>query len=203
MGNSILDPPDVKLAPLHLAYGRAMAKWATIEHWLGKWFAVVTEMPEPMALAVFFSAKNFNGRSEMLESALEHSRAVEGVKQFLRDAIDKAVTYNTFRNTIAHGIPRLRVAGRSTEPVLAQGRGEDLRNAVTATNLDQAGTNFEGLSSILINAYSDFGRRPRHVRQETPLKFAEQVAQLPNEATSATLSRRQIARRRQRRPCTQ
>jgi len=46
------------------AYGEALLEWARIEQHLFFWFEYVTGLKHMMARAVFYSARNFNGRSE-------------------------------------------------------------------------------------------------------------------------------------------
>ena len=53
-----------------LAYGDALLQWARLEQHLFFWFEIITGMDHMMARAVFYSPRNFNGRSEMLEAAI-------------------------------------------------------------------------------------------------------------------------------------
>jgi hypothetical protein len=56
------------------AYGEALLQWSRLEQYLFFWFEFVTGMEHMIARAVFYSARNFNGRSEMLEAALKHAK---------------------------------------------------------------------------------------------------------------------------------
>lgn len=51
-------------------YGLAMSQWADIERGLYYWFAGITGMKAGMSRAIFYGAKGFGSRAEMLEAAI-------------------------------------------------------------------------------------------------------------------------------------
>ena len=60
-------------------------------------------MKPKMARAIFYSARSFNGRSEMFEAAMANSSLNEDAKAALEAVIAKAAAYSSFRNSLAHG----------------------------------------------------------------------------------------------------
>jgi hypothetical protein len=61
----------------HNAYGAVMTAWARVEGCLFYWFMSASGMEEPLARAIYFSAKSFMGRRDMLRAAIPFSRLDE------------------------------------------------------------------------------------------------------------------------------
>jgi hypothetical protein len=84
--------------------GKAIAAWARIESMFCTYFQNLTGMQRVAARSVFFSARSFNGRSDMLK-ALIHVVDIKPTEyeSFLKAAIKKANQFVSTRNQIAHG----------------------------------------------------------------------------------------------------
>ena len=65
----------------HKQYGMTLAQWATIEQRMFYWFHYASDLPEDMARGVFYSSKNFNGRVDMMEAAVDSSAVTNLVCQ--------------------------------------------------------------------------------------------------------------------------
>ncbi len=94
----------------HIHYGNAMARWAQLENALYLWFSAATAMNDAVGRAIFYSARGFAARAEMLEAAVEHATTLSPEQiEFLKEAIKKARQYSGFRNKVAHGEPRVHL----------------------------------------------------------------------------------------------
>jgi hypothetical protein len=88
-------------------YGHAMARWASLERSLYYWFRGSTGMQDGMARAIFYGARGFGARAEMLEAAIEHATVLDPTQlAFIKEALKKARNYSAFRNKMAHGDPQ-------------------------------------------------------------------------------------------------
>lgn len=186
----------------YLEYGRTLAQWAAIEARLSFWFEYVTKMPPPMASRIFYSARSFSGRSEMLEAAISQAKLPDAELEFIKEAVSKSIQYNSFRNQLAHGEPvHLLTMGADRRPqlgewALQQGRDRYSRTGprINIKALGTAAANFGELATLLDQALPTrrlFGDEP------SPEKCLERVRELPNRPDSATPSRKQLARLRQ------
>jgi hypothetical protein len=102
----------------HQHFGAVMRMWSGVERALYEWFQRATGMPDPMARGIFYGARGFSARAEMLESALEHTKNLTPEQMtFVKEAVKKARQYSGFRNKVAHGEPRLTVV--HSQPVTA------------------------------------------------------------------------------------
>jgi hypothetical protein len=189
-------------AEFHLLFGQAMANWAHLERFLGYWFVFLTKMPRLMALSIFYSARNFNGRADMLEEAIEFAHLPAATKSFIKLAVKKARCYNGFRNSIAHG-QVLNYATLTTQDfLLVQGKYDPTVEIIAPIDDEQlklAATNFNSLSGILSAALGQAHGEPAysHVRLEECL---ERVRALPNLPGSAKSAQNPPKRKRQRPP---
>jgi hypothetical protein len=98
MGSDVSDPER----DFYVTYGRTMASWAMLEMSLYLLFLRLTGMRRPMGMAVFYSARSFLGRSEMVSACIDHVRDIPAAKAFLRGAIGRANSYAMARNRLAH-----------------------------------------------------------------------------------------------------
>lgn len=176
-------------AEFHFAYGITLANWAGVERALFYWFYRATEMSETMARAIFYSARSFNGRAEMLEAAIAHNHTLVGDElAFIKSAIKRAWQYNSFRNRIAHGEPIMNIieladpkAGKTSRSIdwsIVEGKstkGPDPETDVSIDRLKNAAENFHRLQSMLNDA---LGKNKSHQ------KYLELVRELPNQADS-------------------
>jgi len=173
-------------AELHYYYGIALANWSGIERGLFYWFYRTTGMSEAMARAVFYSARSFNGRAEMLEAAVAHNPTVLGNElAFIKAATKKAGQFSGFRNRIAHGEPIINVielkdqdgnqASRTIDCSIVQGKshGPDPATDVSIKSLTNAAENFHRLQCLLTDA---LGHDKPHG------EYLEKLRKLPSQA---------------------
>jgi hypothetical protein len=97
---------ETALRDFHLSYAPAMQQWSLLERSLCDWFQHASAMQYTMANAIFYSARGFTARIEMLEAAIEHSTALTLFQtEFLKEAAKKARQFTGFRNKVTHGQP--------------------------------------------------------------------------------------------------
>jgi hypothetical protein len=155
--NLVFDENSQLAIEFYQAYGRALSAWARIETNLGYQFHSITNTRIEIALPVFYSARNFNGRTDMLGAALKNSGVSEDFKICLRAAIKKAVSYNGFRNLIAHGQPALHFwpgQRQKDRMVLSQGKADEPEvwsTLITVTHLLNAAHNFSALARLVFD----------------------------------------------------
>jgi hypothetical protein len=169
-------------AEFHLAYGMALSEWALVESSLYSWFQLTTDMKDKMARSVFYSAKSFAGRAEMLEAALGESTHTTDILDFAKAVIKKARTYSTFRNEITHGemLLTLKVGDEnSAHYTLVQGKDINI-DGITIDELKIATTNFKNLRSLA----NDMLPMLRAEYVQSPAEHLAQVRALPNQANS-------------------
>ena len=91
-------------AELYHYYGHVMTRWSQLETALFYWFAKITKMPDGMSRAIFYSARGFAARAEMLEAAVANATELTPDQlKILKEALKKARSYSAFRNKVAHG----------------------------------------------------------------------------------------------------
>jgi hypothetical protein len=78
-----------------------------LESAIFRWFQYSTGMSDPLARAVFYSARNFTGRRDMLIAALPFASLAKSEQAFIRTALKKTREYSAFRNQMAHREPIL------------------------------------------------------------------------------------------------
>lgn len=188
-------------AEIEAALGNAMLQWATIEQRLFYWFQRLTGLSDRMARAIFYSARSFKGRAEMLEGAISASDLPAPEIEFIKSGLDKAIKYNSFRNRLVHGeVAYVADNNGRWQAVLADGKhplDKQAFSVIEAGLLSTATANFRQLSKLLMDAlYHVLGRQPEP--EASPERCREQVEALPNQADSATPSRKQQGRQRQR-----
>ena len=180
-------------AEFHHSYGITLANWSGIERGLFYWFYRTTGMSEAMARAVFYSARSFNGRAEMLEAAVANNPTLLGDElAFIKAAIKKAGKFSSFRNRIAHGEPIINViklrdhkgghASRTIDCSIVQGKshGPDPATDVSFNNLMNAAENFHQLQCLLTAALN---------RDKPHREHLEKLRKLPREAESVPRAR--------------
>jgi hypothetical protein len=145
-------------------YGYAMACWARVEQSMYHWFALLTGMSDEMSRSIFYSARGFIARAEMLEAAIgTDKKRTPAQISFIKAAVKKARAYSIFRNTVAHGEPRLNALADgsleegaeviSAEYTLEQGKSlMSAEPPVTIQDLGVAGDNFTKLSRYMVSA---------------------------------------------------
>lgn len=167
----------------NLSLGETLGHWARVESFFMRHFALLTALEHKMARRLFYSARSFQGRVDMLAAAAAASNAKDGHKAFVRAAIKKAREQSGFRNRLAHG-ETVFIAGSGTrysgQYVLVEGKTdfdpfED--EAVTKAQLDTAGENFHVLAGALLFAtMCDWGDAA-----SDPQGYLRLVRALPNQ----------------------
>lgn len=187
-----------------LSYGRAMAQWAVVEERLFYWFWRLSGMKLGVARAVFYSARSFTGRSEMLEGVLgAYAGPDADLLPFAKAATKKAAQFNSFRNTLVHGEPTFDVRkGSKTlgQVILLQGRQMPFAAAETAVTVEQMNTakeNFRELSRLLMEVL-DFAEN--RVETALPEECLRLVRLLPIRADSSEPAQSQPTPRPPRKP---
>jgi hypothetical protein len=158
-------------AEFHHAYGIALAQWAKLERVLYYWFGYITKMSDPMARAVFYSARSFGARAEMLECAIDASALPANEVTFIRQALKRAWGYSSFRNSITHGEPIANMKAlngqvQNVEYYIVQGSTGPSPNDVTLEHLAAAAENFHSLSQIIHDAHPIVGGNDRKSPEE-------------------------------------
>ena len=166
--------------------GHTLTRWAQLETSLYYWFARITAMPEGMSRAIFYGARGFAARAEMLESAIKHATTLTAEQTtFLKEAVKKARQYSVFRNRIAHGEPRLNVVNLGTPEIhytITQGKntpaGEE--EAITLDDLSTAADNIHLLSDCIRDMFP-FKLQTMKANPRSPAECLAQVVALPIE----------------------
>ena len=88
--------------------GHLMLVWAELEEILLHWFMTASGMDQAKARAVFYSAKSFNGRADMLKAVIPLGPFDEATVEFIKAGLKKARQFSGFRNLAAHGAEEWR-----------------------------------------------------------------------------------------------
>jgi hypothetical protein len=153
--------PDVQraLAVFHEQLGKATAAWSSIEEGLFEWFRLCTGLEERLARAVYYSARSFEGRRDMLSAAIPFSLCDEKTRTSIRLCIKRARQYSEFRNRISHG-HIFYYAGNPPRHVIAEGRALATlfteQSVVTLEDLKTATINFEELRHLILGFHPDW-----------------------------------------------
>lgn len=156
------DNPDRQkaLAIFHEHLGKTTAAWSRIEDGLFEWFKLCTGLEERLARAVFYSARSFDGRRDMLSAAIPFSPCDEKTRTGIRLCIKRARQYSEFRNRISHG-HIVYCVGTVTQHVITEGRSlssarKDWSTITTLEDLKVATINFEGLEYCLLGFHPEY-----------------------------------------------
>lgn len=180
-------------AEFHHAYGVAMSQWSGVERGLYLWFVHVTQMKEKVARAVFYSARSFNARAEMLQAALEQAdHLAPERREFISKALKRAWDYSSFRNRMAHGEPQLNIleikgSPRKVSWSIVQGKAKDGGKDISMDDLEVAQRNYYVLQNLLIDTHPTSGIG--NPNPEWPAKALELMNDLPNQADSKHVPR--------------
>jgi hypothetical protein len=173
------------LDEFHQTFGITMAAWAMVEDGLCDWFKLCTGLHEQFARAVFYSARSFAGRRDMLVAAIRFSSCNEKTQTGIRLCVKYARKYSEFRNRIGHGHLTFTHTIQPPQFVFAQGRS--MAGPLTAANLDYvtvadlkiAATNFQRLTDCILGFHP--GWQAPDVCERGCL---EEIRALPIEANS-------------------
>ncbi len=172
----------------HNAYGGAMAAWARLEGCLFYWFMSASGMNEAPARAIFFSARSFAGRRDMLWAILPFALFDQGAGDVIRAGLNKAQQYSEFRNKLAHREPVVDIRRESptwAQILLVEGRdASGSPDAITISQLAAAMRNFDELRRLLWQVHP-LERHPG-TDAEGCLRL---IRELPNQAHSREAAR--------------
>lgn len=103
---TIIDMNEVDAA-FYINYGRAMAAWGDLENSLANLMLALSKVKPEFGFAMFYSAKSFAGRLEMVRACVPVVRTTPQGRHYLKEALNKASGYATVRNRLAHDPHRL------------------------------------------------------------------------------------------------
>lgn len=144
------------------ALGRAHAEWSSVEDGLFEWFKQCTGMDTQLARAVFYSARSFEGRRDMLTAAIPFSKNDEKTKTGIRLCIKRARQYVPFRNRISHGhfVYLGFRDGEKPQYALTEGRSldgpDETSHYVRVDDLTIAAVNFGNLADCILGFHPDW-----------------------------------------------
>ena len=178
------DPPERNaMQKFYCIYGETMTAWTSLETALFHWFMYSTKMDEAIARAVFYSARNFTGRRDMLIAALPYAPLSELEMEFIKAALKRVRRYAEFRNKAIHREPILDARRESPtwlQMILVEGSSiETNPDAITQKQLGIATKNFLDLRTMLETILPS--QRSESASVELYLRL---VRELPNEACS-------------------
>lgn len=145
-------------------YGRAMSAWADIEAGL---CALFVQAIDPLnetqvnAEGIFYSARSFNGRADMLKAASKSKLLSQAQRQMTRAACKLAVDYNKFRSKLAHRVTVQThwIISDKIETHLREGSDtygkEGELPSITIEHLKNATVHFDALSFVILTGDSD------------------------------------------------
>lgn len=139
------------------AFGRALMAWSHVEEGLYEWFKACSGIQnEHLARAIYYSARSFAGRRDMLVAAIPFSPFDEKARHALRLCLKRARAYSEFRNRFTHGHP-IYLQGKhherfEDEYVFAQGRTfySEANDYISLIDLMACTANFGALADLLL-----------------------------------------------------
>jgi hypothetical protein len=159
------------------SYGRAMAEWSSIERGLYYWFQGITRMKDGVARAIFYGAKGFGARADMLESVIPFAeQQTKEEIEFIKEAIKKSWQFVSFRNAIAHGEPIPTITDDGIHVMMGKAKDIADKDTITIKDMEIAAKNFSRLATAIIIAV------PRFREGKTLAECLSQVLALPNQA---------------------
>lgn len=133
--------------------GETMAAWSAVEDGLFEWFKLCTGMEERLARAIFYAARSFEGRRDMLTAVIPFSPCNEKTRTGIRLCLKRAGQYVAFRNRISHGHIIYTYVAAIPQHVLAEGRtlsGAVDTKYVVLEDLMAATLNFSALTDCIL-----------------------------------------------------
>jgi hypothetical protein len=177
------DTLDVAQAEFVHYFGSFMMQWSALERGLYHWFEQATGMNDSMARAIFYGARGFGARAEMLEASLDHTTSLtDQQRRFLKEALVRSRNYSAFRNQIAHGEPRLALGTNGEARFnVAQGKHVPTGAALlTVEDINRAGANVHTLQRCIHEMVSWLRQRNPNLR--SPEECLALVSALPSQA---------------------
>ncbi|RWD62318.1 MAG: hypothetical protein EOS36_15460 [Mesorhizobium sp.] len=186
---------------LYPLYGQAMLNWSNVEDCLCEWFHYLSGMKYPQARAVFFSARGFAARADMLSALLDFPDEKRFVLEFVRDSLNKSIGYSQVRNRLAHRIPVINTTNDQCHIVeLHEGGAHPFLSGapILGAHLTIISDNYAKLGRINRDAWLLTREKDSKERQERLQECHEKLLLLPSQADSNELSRKQRGRELQR-----
>ena len=180
----------------YLVFGKAMAAWGEVEYGMSLWFMLCTGLQYDVAKDLFFSPKSYSARSDLFSAALDTAggtgsgfppvppRLEQHWLDFAAAGRNKAITYSSVRNRLAHGVMHPN-RSPETEWRLKEPTEWQSKEGYTKSQLLVIARNFRDLSAILRMSYL------AETRKESSAPFARALLELPNEADSNEVSEKQ------------
>lgn len=190
MADNIVDFGEIDKT-FYLQYGRAMANWAQLENSMAGVFSRLTKIEGRMSGDIFYSARSFLGRADMLHACVPHARTLPAGREFLTRSINRAMGYAGFRNRLAHNMHTLYLGNdetggkRASRKIISGVEGPDH----DAREIENASLNFSYLGALLMVS---IGRRK--LLREPELSLAT-LALLPTDAAASQTSQTTVAMR--------
>lgn len=172
-GLGIPEFPSAAEGAFYLEYGKAMAAWADLEHALSGWFRLAlcpdNSKNDVNAEGIFYSARSFNGRIDMLKASLNTRNLSAEQRQFVRKAIKRASDYNKLRSKLAHRTTVHATGYGPERDGIFLREGDDWRGdkehlpSISTEHLQNATIHFDALKWIILTV--DLGISPGKGRQ--------------------------------------
>ena len=160
-----------------LAFGKAMAAWASLEKGLYGWFEHITLIDMRQAQRLYFTATSFKAGTDLIRAAQDVYHVEDDENEFLKAALGVATHYSSFRNKLAHG--EFTFEGLIIESKHAD-RSAAEKNAITHPQLEKAAACFQELATLLWKARDiALGFMPEDEPEASLEKCTEEVADLP------------------------
>jgi hypothetical protein len=170
---------------LHINYGIAMERWSALEQAMYLWFEHLTGLKREVASAIFYCARGFFSRAEMLESLIEVVCDAEKIEtQIMKEGIKKARNYSGFRNKLAHGERLLNIhqsrAGDTAHYVITQGKSATNPKAdeITIQHMQIAADNVRSLHKAMLSILPVFMNSDEAL---SPAECLATIRSLPNQ----------------------
>lgn len=161
-----------------LAVGKAIMEWAALERILAHAFGLASRTDPLIADAIFFSARAFKGKHDMMLSAILASQKrnpsdVEFARlNLFKAALKKTKSWEVVRNRLAHNnISTMKVEDKYIGGVVSPqkyGVGY-LQNTLTEAAITEAAVNFRDLLRLVARGISSEDKERLEALRETIL----------------------------------
>ncbi|WP_316977699.1 hypothetical protein [Shumkonia mesophila] len=180
---------DAEWPALYQAIGEAIAAWAGLEHALASAFALTLNIKDGLADPIFFSARAFNGKRDMLMAAIKYAKLPQ--KHVVRQKIFKsgcnaASRWYPVRNKLAHELPTVStvddemLGGTLIPNVPTDDFQSHVERTLTTKAIKESAENFSLLGKLIYEA----GELSGGTLLE---KLLQQVRELPDRPYSDSL----------------
>jgi hypothetical protein len=157
----------------YLAFGYAMAGWARLELWFADVFRRTTGLKRGLSQEIFFSARSFQGRADMLQACIPSVPAIPTGREFIKRAVSLANIYSQSRNHLAHGshyIGRLKTEPEGLSRRFIHAGDRSGERAITLQEINNFKNNLHWFYSI---GAASLGGRPFFTEPELSLALLD------------------------------